>query len=446
MTVSDVGAFRARILHFTDVPDPLTGAGIEYFDDGVLLVENGRVKAVGGAEDMAQQGLDLLQCQHFPEHLLMPGFIDSHIHYPQTSVIASYGEQLLDWLSNYTFPTELQFADPAFAALAADEFLKFLLQNGTTTAMVYTSVFAQSTQAFFSAADKLNMRMIAGKVMMDRNAPAELLDTPASSDTDCRKLIEHWHNTRRLQYALTPRFAPTSSPEQLAVTGKLYRDYPDLYLQTHLSENKQEIAWIKTLYPRARDYLDVYDYYGLLGPRSVFGHGIHLSDDEIARIAQTQSGIAFCPTSNLFLGSGLLNMARLEGAGIPVSLATDVGGGTSFSQLRTLAEAYKVLQLQGQNLHPLKGFYMATLGNARALQLDNCIGNFDQGKEADFILINLGATPLQALRQTTALTIAEKLFALMTLGDEHNIARTYIMGKLAFRRADNVQGALLWMD
>jgi guanine deaminase len=376
----------------------------------------------------------------------MPGFIDSHIHYPQTSVIASYGEQLLDWLNNYTFPTELQFSDPDFAAVAADAFLKFLLQNGTTTAMVYTSVFAQSTHAFFSAAEKMNLRMIAGKVMMDRHAPAELLDTPASSDADCRELIELWHNNGRLQYALTPRFAPTSSPEQLAVTGQLYRDYPGIYLQTHLSENQQEIAWIKSLYPGARDYLDVYDYYGLLGPRSVFGHGIHLSDAEVVRMAQTQSGVAFCPTSNLFLGSGLLNMARLEAAGIPVSLATDIGGGTSFSQLRTLAEAYKVLQLQGQCLHPLKGFYMATLGNARALQLDHCIGNFEKGKEADFILINLGATPLQALRQSTAQSLSEKLFALMTLGDEHNIARAYIMGKLAFRRTDSTQGALVWMD
>lgn len=446
MTASDVSAFRARILHFTDVPDPLTGAGIEYFDDGVLLVENGRVKAVGSVDDMVRQGLDLQQCRHTPDHLLMPGFIDSHIHYPQTSVIASYGEQLLDWLNNYTFPTELQFSDPDFAAVAADAFLKFLLQNGTTTAMVYTTVFAQSTHAFFSAAEKMNMRMIAGKVMMDRNAPAGLLDTPASSDADCRELIELWHNNGRLHYALTPRFAPTSSPEQLAVTGQLYRDYPGLYLQTHLSENQQEIAWIKSLYPSARDYLDVYDHYGLLGPRSVFGHGIHLSDAEVARIAQTQSGIAFCPTSNLFLGSGLLNMARLEDAGIPVSLATDIGGGTSFSQLRTLAEAYKVLQLQGQCLHSLKGFYMATLGNARALQLDNCIGNFEEGKEADFILINLGATPLQALRQATASTLAEKLFALMTLGDEHNIARAYIMGKLVFRRTDSAQGELVWVD
>lgn len=446
MTASDVSAYRARILHFTDVPNPVTGAGIEYFEDGVLLVEHGRVKAVGHADEMAKQGLDLHQCRHFPEHLLMPGFIDSHIHYPQTSVIASYGEQLLDWLNNFTFPTELQFSDPDFAAIAADAFLKFLLQNGTTSAMVYTTVFAQSTHAFFTAAEKLNMRMIAGKVMMDRNAPLGLLDTPESSDADCRELIDSWHNTKRLHYALTPRFAPTSSPAQLAVTGKLYRDYPGLYLQTHLSENKQEIAWIKTLYPKARDYLDVYDHYGLLGPRSVFGHGIHLSDVEVERLAETQSGIAFCPTSNLFLGSGLLNMARLEDAGVPVSLATDVGGGTSFSQLRTLAEAYKVLQLQGQNLHPLKGFYMATLGNARALQLDNCIGNFEKGKEADFILINLGATPVQALRQSCATSISEKLFALMTLGDEHNIARAYIMGKLVFRRTDSEQGELVWMD
>lgn len=446
MCSADVSAFRAQILHFTDVPNPLTGAGVEFFEDGVLLVEQGRVKAVSSAENMARQGLDLQQCRHTPDHLLMPGFIDSHIHYPQTSVIASYGEQLLDWLNNYTFPTELQFADPDFAAVAADTFLKFLLQNGTTTAMVYTSVFAQSTQAFFTAAEKLNMRMIAGKVMMDRNAPEQLLDTPASSHTDCRQLIEQWHNNQRLHYALTPRFAPTSSPEQLAVVGKLYRDYPGIYLQTHLSENQQEIAWIKSLYPAARDYLDVYDYYGLLGPRSVFGHGIHLSNDEVVRLAQTQSGIAFCPTSNLFLGSGLLNMARLENAGVRVSLATDVGGGTSFSQLRTLAEAYKVLQLQGQSLHPLKGFYMATLGNARALQLDNCIGNFEKGKEADFILINFAATPLQALRQSTVQTLSEKLFALMMLGDEQNIAGTYIMGKQVFHRAGNAQGELVWME
>ncbi len=445
-------AFRAKILHFTDQPDPITGAGIEYFDDGVLVVEQGRVKALGDAQQMAAAGFDLQSCQHFPDQLIMPGFIDSHIHYPQTSVIASYGEQLLDWLNNYTFPSEARFANAEFAALAAHEFLKILLQNGTTTAMVYTTVFAQSTEAFFAAAAQMNLRMISGKVMMDRNAPDYLLDTPASSEQDCRALIERWHQQGRQLYALTPRFAPTSTPEQLAGTGKLYAQYPGLYLQTHLSENLQEMAWIKELYPKARDYLDVYDQFGLLGPRSVFGHGIHLSDLEVERLAQTGSGIAFCPTSNLFLGSGLLDMARLENAGVPVSLATDVGGGTSFSQLRTLAEAYKVLQLQGQNLHPLKGFYMATLGNARALQLDNYLGNFAPGKEADFVVINLGATPLQALRQSSVQSdspdsvksLAEKLFALMTLGDEHNIAHTYVMGKKVFSRAPATEGALSW--
>lgn len=444
MSDAAVVAFRAKILHFTDKPDPTTGAGIEYFDDGVLLIENGLVKALGDAEQMAAEGFDLQHCRHFPDQLIMPGFIDSHIHYPQTSVIASYGEQLLDWLNNYTFPSEQKFSDAEFAALAAREFLQILLQNGTTTAMVYTTVFAQSTDAFFTAAAKMNLRMISGKVMMDRNAPDYLLDTPAQSEKECRELIERWHNQGRQQYALTPRFAPTSTAEQLAVTGKLYAEYSGLYLQTHLSENLQEMAWIKELYPTARDYLDVYDQFGLLGPRSVFGHGIHLSDLEVERLTQTGSGIAFCPTSNLFLGSGLLDMGRLERAGVAVSLATDVGGGTSFSQLRTLAEAYKVLQLQGQNLHPLKGFYMATLGNARALHLDHCIGNFEPGKEADFVVINLGATPLQVLRHASALTLAEKLFALMTLGDEHNIAHTYVMGKLVFSRAPAAEGALSW--
>lgn len=446
MSSLETSAFRARILHFTDVPDPATGQGVEYFEDGVLLVEHGRVKALASADSMVAEGFDLNQCQYFPNHLLMPGFIDSHIHYPQTDVIASYGEQLLDWLNHYTFPTELQFADKEFARQAAEQFLQLLLENGTTTALVYTTVFAQSTEAFFKAAAKKNLRMIAGKVMMDRNAPEHLLDTPESSERDCRALIEGWHQTKRLHYALTPRFAPTSSPVQLKITGQLYRDYPGLYLQTHLSENLQEIAWIKSLYPDARDYLDVYDRFGLLGQRSILGHGIHLSDREVQRLAETNSGVAFCPTSNLFLGSGLLDVQRLERAGVRVSIATDVGGGTSFSLLRTLAEAYKVLQLQGQNLHPLKGLYMATLGNARALQLDAYIGNLAQGKEADFVLLDLSPTPLQQSRQRKTNNINETLFALMTLGDEHNIARTYVMGKLAFRRSARAQGDLQWMD
>lgn len=445
MSLLNPQAFRARILHFTDTPNPVTGAGVEYFDDGVLLIENGHIKTVEHAETIQTAGFDLTQCQHFPEHLIMPGFIDSHIHYPQTDVIASYGEQLLDWLNNFTFPTELQFSDPNFAAAAAEQFLQLLLENGTTTAMVYTTVFAQSTKAFFHAAAQKNLRMIAGKVMMDRNAPSNLLDTVRSSEQDCRNLIETWHQQGRLHYALTPRFALTSTPEQLAITGQLYKDYPGLYLQTHLSENHQEIKCIQELFPKARDYLDVYDSFGLLGSRSVFGHGLHLNDRELQRLADTQSSIAFCPTSNLFLGSGLLDVNRVEAAQVPLSIATDVGGGTSFSLLRTLAEAYKVLQLQKQTLHPLKGLYMATLGNARALHLDSHIGNFTKGKEADFVILNLAPTPLQQTRQQKSKNLSETLFALMTLGDEHNIARTYIMGKLAFNRTARPQGDLQWL-
>lgn len=438
-------AFRARILHFTESPDSVTGAGVEYFDDGILLLENGRVKTLANAQELIAAGFNASQCQHLPDHLIMPGFIDSHIHYPQTDVIASYGTQLLDWLNNFTFPTELQFSDTEFAAIAAQQFLQLLLENGTTTAMVYTTVFAQSTEEFFRAAAQKNLRMIAGKVMMDRNAPAGLLDTPESSARDCNLLIDRWHKQGRLHYALTPRFAPTSTPAQLKVTGDLYKAYPDLYLQTHLSENHQEIAWIKQLFPESRDYLDVYDSFGLLGPRSVFGHGLHLSDAELKRLSETQSSIAFCPTSNLFLGSGLLDVNRIEQAQVSLSIATDVGGGTSFSLLRTLAEAYKVLQLQGQTLHPLKALYMATLGNARALKLDSFIGNFETGKEADFVVLNLSPTPLQESRQRKASSLSETLFALMILGDEQNIARTYVMGKLAFSRTARAQGDLQWL-
>lgn len=434
MSSNGMRAYRAKILHFTDKPDSRAGTGFSYYDDGVLLIDGEYVHDVMPASELEASGFDLQQCRHFPDKLIMPGFIDSHMHFPQTDVIASYGEQLLDWLNNYTFPCELRFSDRQFAVAEADAFFSLLLENGTTTAMVYTTVFPQSTDAFFEAAAQRNLRMIAGKVMMDRNAPDGLLDTPASAALDTRQLIERWHGQKRLSYALTPRFAPTSSPEQLAACGAIYRDYPDIYLQTHLSENLQEIAWIKELYPQARDYLDVYDHFGLLGSRSVFGHGIHLSDAEIQRLAETGSGVAFCPTSNFFLGSGLLNLARLESAGVPVSIATDVGGGTSFSLLRTLAEAYKVLQLQQQSLHPLKALYMATLGNARALQLDHCIGNFLPGKEADFIVLDLAPDTLQKKRQQASRSLDDVLFALMMLGDTHNVANTFIAGREMFCR------------
>lgn len=426
-------AFRGSILHFTDdheaVPKTRPWENYQYFEDGVLLVDEGVVVVADRAEVLADQGLDLNMCEDYSGKLIMPGFIDSHVHAPQTEIIASYGEQLLDWLNNYTFPAELKFSDPNYAQPATEFFLDQLMSNGTTTAMVYTTVFRESTQLFFEAAYARNLRMIAGKVMMDRHAPTGLLDDAMSSEKDSRQLILQWHNNGRLSYCVTPRFAPTSSPEQLEAAGRILNDIPDVYLQTHLSENLGEIAWVKSLYPQAKDYLDVYDHYGLLTSRSIFGHGIHLSDREVGRLAETGAGIAFCPTSNLFLGSGLLNLARLESLGVNVSIATDVGGGTSFSLLKTLSDAYKVLQLQQQSLSVFKGLYMATLGNARALTLDRFIGNFSKGKEADFNVIDLGATPLQQYRKNNSRTLEEILFSLMILGDEHNISHTYIKGK-----------------
>ncbi|XOZ34553.1 guanine deaminase [Halomonadaceae bacterium KBTZ08] len=433
-SVPSFRAFRAPILHFTSRPDPERGSGYEYFPDGVLVVRDGYVVTLGSATELSEQGMSLAQCEHHPDKLLLPGLIDPHIHYPQTGIIASYGEQLIDWLNHYTFPAEQAFQDPGFAEAKASEFLDLLLESGTTTAMVYTTPFAQSTEAFFEAALARNLRMIAGKVMMDRNAPEGLCDSVTSGVADTRRLIERWHGRGRLNYAVTPRFAPTSSREQLAAAGSLLREYEGVYLQTHLSENTGEVGWVRSLFPEARDYLDVYDGYGLLGPRSVFGHGIHLSTRERQRMADTGSRIAFCPTSNLFLGSGLFDLASAEDAGIEVGVATDVGGGTSFSILATLAEGYKVLQLQGQSLHPLVSLYMATLGNARALGLADCIGNLEPGKEADFILVDPGVSRVQQQRQDRAQGLEEVLFALMMLGDERNIAATYVQGVPRFQR------------
>jgi guanine deaminase len=421
-------AYRAAILH--SIADPAVvgiEASYEYFDDGVLLVENGLIKAVGHAADLlpSLQGVAISQ---YPNALITPGFIDTHIHFPQTGMIASYGEQLLDWLNTYTFPTEQQFADKAHAAEVASVFLKELLRNGTTTALVFGTVHKQSVDAFFEACEVLNLRMIAGKVMMDRNAPDYLTDTAESGYADSKELIERWHGKGRLHYAVTPRFAPTSSPEQLSLAGELFQQYPDLYMHTHLSENRQEIEWVKGLFPERKGYLDVYDHYRLIGPRAVFAHGVHLCDEECQRLAETGSAVAFCPTSNLFLGSGLFDLPKLEAHGVRVGLGTDVGAGTSFSQLQSLNEAYKVMQLQGKKLDPFKSLYLATLGGARALYLDDKIGNFAAGKDADFVVLDYQATPLLSYRLAQASTLAETLFALIMLGDDRAIKATYAAG------------------
>jgi len=428
-------AYRAAIVHSLGDPAQVAvDASYEYFEDGLMIVEDGRITAVGNAADLLGSLPREVEVLTYTDALITAGFIDTHIHLPQTGMVGSYGEQLLDWLNTYVFPCEKQFADPAHSAEVADIFLKELLRNGTTTALVFGSRHKESVDALFSAAQKLNLRMIAGKVMMDRNAPDYLVDTAESSYLDSKALIERWHGKGRLHYAVTPRFAPTSTPEQLTLAGQLLTEYPGLYMQTHISENLKEVEWVKALFPERKNYLDVYDHFNLLGERSVFAHGVHLCDQECQRLAETGSAVAFCPTSNLFLGSGLFNLPMAERHKLNVGLGTDVGAGTSFSILQTLNEAYKVMQLQDARLSPFKSLYLATLGGARALRMDDRIGNLQEGTEADFVVLDFNATPLLSYRMKQATSIEEKLFVLMTLGDDRTVSETYSAGVRVHKR------------
>ncbi|MGR5131062.1 guanine deaminase [Vibrio alfacsensis] len=432
MNTETTVVIRASFLHFIanpcDVDDE--SASYEYFADGLLVIENGHIKQLKAFDESDYQQYESIE--DLRGKLVMPGFIDAHVHYPQTQMIAAYGEQLLEWLERYTFPTERQFEDKAHAKEVATFFIKELLKNGTTTALVFCTVHPQSVDALFEEARRYNLRLIAGKIMMDRNAPEYLLDTAESSYSQTKALIEKWHNHHRLQYAITPRFAPTSTPEQLAVAGRLKNEYPDVYVHTHLSENKNEVEWVKSLFPEHVDYFDVYKYYGLAGHKSVFAHALHLSEPEWRAIKQTNSVIAFCPTSNLFLGSGLFDLEKAEKLAIRFGLGTDVGAGTSFSLFQTLGEAYKVAQLQGEKLSAFMGFYLATLGGAKALSLDDKLGNFESGKEADFVVLNWSATDLQKLHARYSQDLPDRLFALMMLGDERNIHSTFVAGEVAY--------------
>ena len=428
-------AYRAALLHSIGDPAEVgVEASYQYFADGLLVVEGGQITALGEASALLPTLAPEVEVESLPDTLITPGFVDTHIHLPQTGMVGAYGEQLLDWLNTYTFPCERQFADKAHADEVAAIFVKELLRNGTTTALVFGSVHPESVEAFFEQAERLDLRMIAGKVMMDRNAPDYLVDTAESSYAQSKALIDRWHGKGRLHYAVTPRFAPTSTPEQLTMAGRLLQEYPDVYLQTHISENLQEIEWVKALFPERTGYLDVYDHYQLLGNRSVLAHGVHLCDEECARLAQTGSAIAFCPTSNLFLGSGLFNLPMAERHKLNVGLGTDVGGGTSFSLLQTLNEAYKVMQLQGARLSPFKSLYLATLGGARALRLEDRIGTLAPETDADFLMLDLKATPLLDYRLRQCQNIEETLFVLMTLGDDRVVARTYAAGNEVHRR------------
>jgi guanine deaminase len=418
---------HGRLLRFTG--DPAAGAGHEYFENGVLLVENGLVAEAGPADQLLPRLPAGLPETRHGQRLLLPGFIDTHIHFPQLDVIGSGGMQLLDWLNDYTFPEEARFADVAHAASVAELFLDELLRHGTTTALVFCTVHSASVEAFFTAAQRRGLRMIAGKALMDRHCPENLRDPPGGGIEESRALIQRWHGRDRLGYAVTPRFAPACSPQQLSGAGKLAAEFPDCHIHSHLAENHAEVAWVRELFPDARSYLDVYERYGLVRNRAVYAHCLHLDAEDRERMARAGAAAAFCPTSNLYLGSGLFDLAAADAAGLRYGIATDVGGGTSFSLLRTLDEACKVAKLQGQYLSPLRAFYLVTLGAARCLDLAPRIGSLAQGSEADFIVLDPGATPLLARRVQSCHTLEEELRVLMTLGDERLIHSTYSLGR-----------------
>lgn len=431
---------RASFFDFTALaaqPDDIA-ANARYLEDGLLTLRDGKVVSLESWQ-IAEGRVDPTRVTDLRGKLIVPGFIDTHIHYPQTEMIGAFGEQLLEWLNQYTFPVESQYHCPDHAAKMSAFFLHQLLSNGTTTALVFGTVHKQSVDSLFSAAQQLDMRLIAGKVMMDCNAPEYLTETPEESYQHTRELIERWHQRGRLSYALTPRFAPTSSPELLDKVRQLREEFPDVWMHTHLSENPQEIAWVRALFPERAGYLDVYHHHQLTGKRSVFAHCLHLEDQEWQCLHDTDSSIAFCPTSNLFLGSGLFNIKRCWQQGVRMGIGTDVGAGTTFNLLQTLGEAYKVGQLQQYKLSACEAFYHATLGGAHALDLDDVIGNFNPGKEADFVVLDAAVSPLQKLRNANSKDIWERLFVMMTLGDDRNIAQTWVSGKPVWQRESEEQ-------
>ncbi|MEM6709377.1 MAG: guanine deaminase [Pseudomonadota bacterium] len=425
--------YRARCLSF-GAQSTAAAPIVELLDDVLITVVDGRIASVDDASALPATS-DVVDLR---PGLLLPGFIDSHIHFPQQDMIGSYGAQLMDWLERYAFPAEMAYADPAFSADAAERFLDRMLANGTTTAMVFATVHETSAEALFQAAARRRLRMIAGKVLMDRNAPDGLRDTDDGYAASAA-LIERWHGRDRLAYAVTPRFAITSTDAQLGAAKRLLEDYPGTYLHSHLSENPGEIQQTLALYPDAPNYLAVYDQFGLVNDRSHYAHGIHLSEPELELMHARQGTIAFCPTSNLFLGSGLLDIEALMRRGIPMSVATDVGGGTSFSQLRTLADGYKVAQLRGYSWHPFSAFYALTLGNAQALGLADRIGRIAPGYEADWVLLDGRSQPVLGERLARAETLEEELFAYQMLGDERAVSKTLILGTPLYERGDRVE-------
>jgi len=416
---------------FEVTSNPLTGPwdeAVRVRTDAGVLVQDGRISAVGDA-DTLRAANPRATVVDYGQHLICPGFVDAHVHYPQTAIIASWGKRLIDWLNTYTFPEEMRFADPDYAAEVAGRYLDLTLAQGTTTVCSYATIHPVSVTAFFEAAAARNLAVVAGKTCMDRNAPEGLRDTAQSAYDDSRHLLQHWHGRGRASYAITPRFSPTSTPEQLDALGALWADHPECLMQTHLSEQIDEIAWVKGLFPSARDYLDTYEAHGLLGARGVYGHAIHLEPREIDRLAETGAALVHCPTSNTFIGSGLMDVAGLAARRIPLGLATDTGGGSSFSMLRTMAAAYEVAQLGGTALHPAQLLWLATAGSARSLHLHDRIGMIAPGMDADLTVLDLASTPAIAQRATHVDDIWEAVFPTIMMGDDRAIADVWVAGK-----------------
>lgn len=428
-------AIRGHIVTVTADPFVTSDALVEH-TDGLILVENGLITAVGPYTELKDRVPAGTTIDHHPEGIITSGFIDTHVHYVQTGIIGAFGEQLLDWLNTYTFVAEQRFRDEAYASTVASLFFDQLLSNGTTSALTFCAVYPESVEAFFAEASRRNMRMAGGKVLMNRNAPDALLDTTQSGYDDSKALIEKWHGTGRNHYAVTPRFAPTSTQDQLEAAGALLAEHPTTLMHTHVSENLGEVEWVKELFPASTGYLDVYDRADLLRPGAVFAHGVHLTDDEHRRIHETGSAVAHCPTSNGFLGSGLFSVNRAKNGAHPikVGLGTDIGAGTSFSLLTTMNEAYKTAQLGRYALDATKLLYLATLSGAEALGLDDKVGSIEVGKEADLVVLDTKATPLLEFRSAQAESLEEQLFILAIMGDDRTVKSTYVAGDLAYER------------
>ncbi|MEO1789905.1 MAG: guanine deaminase [Pseudomonadota bacterium] len=430
--MSGVTLLTGQVLQFDANPFEAGPDAARHNAHGAVAIADGRILGAGPLDAVraAHPGTDEVA---YGDALILPGFVDAHAHYPQTAIIASWGMRLIDWLNTYTFPEEMRFGDLDYAAEISARYLDLVLANGTTTVASYCTIHPASVTALFEAADARGMRMAAGKTCMDRNAPEGLRDTAQSAYDDSKTLLEHWHGRGRAEYVITPRFSPTSTPEQLSALGSLWAEHPACLMQTHLSEQVDEINWVRALFPDARDYLDTYEAHGLLGARGLYGHAIHLTDRERARLREVDAALIHCPTSNTFIGSGLFDMDGLTAAGQRVGLATDTGGGSSFSMLRTMAAAYEVAQLGGRALHPAELLWLATEGSARALHMADRVGTLAAGSEADLVVLDLGSTPAIAQASARANTLWEAVFPTIMMGDDRAVRAVWVDGKEVVR-------------